>query len=54
LKRIVNTVKKDNSTRKLKTIAKAFSAAIKEIDDPRTWEVDYMFFVVVLQVDFVS
>jgi len=41
MKRIVNTVKKDNSTRKLKTITKTFSAAINEIDDPRTWEVDY-------------
>ena len=41
MKRIVNTVKKDNSQRKIKAITKTFSIAVKEIDDPRTWEVDY-------------
>ena len=39
--RIINTVKKDNSQRKIKAITKTFAAAIKEVDDPRTWEVDY-------------
>ena len=41
MKRIVNTVKKDNSQRKIKAITKTFSIAVKEIGDPRTWEVDY-------------
>jgi hypothetical protein len=40
-KHIVNTVKKDNSQRTIKAITKTFTAAIKEVDDPRTWEVDY-------------
>jgi predicted transposase YbfD/YdcC len=38
---IVNTVKKDNGQRKIKAIAKTFATAVKQIDDPRTWEVDY-------------
>jgi len=33
---LVNTVKKDNSQRKVKKIAHSFDTAIKEIDDPRT------------------
>ena len=40
-KSLVNTVKKDNGQRKLKAITKTFATAVKEIDDPRTWEVDY-------------
>jgi predicted transposase YbfD/YdcC len=40
-KHIINTVKKDNSQRKIKAITKNFAEAVKEIDDPRTWEVDY-------------
>jgi predicted transposase YbfD/YdcC len=35
-KSIVNTVKKDNSQRKVKKITKTFDNAVKEIDDPRT------------------
>ena len=38
---IVNTIKKDNSDRKIKRVRNTFAAAVKEIDDPRTWEVDY-------------
>ena len=41
MKRIVNTVKKDNGQRKIKAVAKTFAAAVKEIDDSRTWEVAY-------------
>jgi predicted transposase YbfD/YdcC len=41
MKRIVNTVKKDNGQRQIKAVTKTFAAAVKEIDDPRTWEVDY-------------
>jgi len=41
MKRIVNTVKKDNGERKLKAITKTFTIAVKQIVDPRTWEVDY-------------
>jgi len=36
-KRISNLIKKDNGTRKVKTVAQSFSAIVKEIDDPRTW-----------------
>jgi len=35
-KHVVNTVKKDNSQRKVKKIALTFDNAVKEIDDPRT------------------
>ena len=41
MERIINAVKKDNSRRKLKTITETFSAAVNEIDNPRTWEIDY-------------
>ena len=27
--------------RKLKAITKTFATAVKQVDDPRTWEVDY-------------
>src|SRR5215469_5493134 len=40
-KHTVNTVKKDNGQRKIKKIAHEFAEAVKEIDDPRTREVDY-------------
>ena len=35
-KRFVNTIKIDNSRRKVKKIALTFDNAVKEIDDPRT------------------
>jgi predicted transposase YbfD/YdcC len=38
---VVNTVKKDNSHRKVKRIAKSFGEAVGEIDDPRTWTPTY-------------
>ena len=41
MKRIVNTIKKDNGQRKIKAVRKTFSTAVTVIDDPRTWEVDY-------------
>ena len=41
MKRIVNTIKKDNGQRKIKAVRKTFSTAVTAIDDPRTWEVDY-------------
>jgi predicted transposase YbfD/YdcC len=34
-KRVVNLIKKSNGTRKIKRVAAAFSAVVKEIDDPR-------------------
>ena len=40
-KSLVNTVKKDNGQRKTKAISKTFATAVKKIDAPRTWEVDY-------------
>jgi predicted transposase YbfD/YdcC len=40
-KHVVNTVKKDNGSRKIKAVTKTFAAAVKKIDDPRTSEVDY-------------
>jgi hypothetical protein len=42
-KNLVNTIKKDNSQRKIKTVIKTFKQAVKEIDDPRTREkrIDY-------------
>jgi hypothetical protein len=40
-KHVVNTVKKDNGQRKVKKVARQFAEAVKEIDDPRTREVDY-------------
>ena len=33
---LVNTIKKDNSLRKVKMIAYTFNEAVLEIDDPRT------------------
>jgi predicted transposase YbfD/YdcC len=40
-KPIVNTIKKDNGRRKIKAISQTFATAVKEIDDPRTTDVDY-------------
>ena len=34
-KQIVNTLKKDNGTRKVKRVSQEFTAIVKEIDDPR-------------------
>ena len=34
-KQIVNTIKKDNGTRKVKKVTQAFTAIVKEVDDPR-------------------
>jgi predicted transposase YbfD/YdcC len=40
-KPVPNTVQEDNDTEQVQAIAQTFAAAVQEIDDPRTWEVDY-------------
>jgi len=39
-KSLVNTFNKDNGQRTIKAITKTFSTAVKQVNDPRTWEVD--------------
>ena len=41
MKHIVNPIKKDNGQRKIQSVTQTFALAVRQIDDPRKWEVDY-------------